>query len=121
MHVPYSWMCGYWRGRAIALRYTSSSKIRYQSEAAVPQVGKLPHSCYHNHICHAMASEGTPQMADNASRTMKRTYTGMWTGEDLDADYGVVAASAPSGRRAGQPHQQSSLHWLAAGSGDGNV
>ena len=35
---------------------------------------------------------------------MKRTYSSMWTGEDLDEDYGNSTHGPPKDRRAGAEH-----------------
>ena len=46
-----------------------------------------------------------PQTASGAvepaERAMKRTYSSMWTGEDLDEDYGNSTHGPPKDRRAG--------------------
>ena len=39
-----------------------------------------------------------------AQRAMKRTYSSLWTGEDLAEDYGDNTAGAPKDRRAGALH-----------------
>ena len=39
--------------------------------------------------------------AEPAQRAMKRTYSSLWTGEDLAEDYGDSTAGAPKDRRAG--------------------
>ena len=44
----------------------------------------------------AVASEAAQQQA-----ALKRTYSSMWIGEDLDDDYGVDTSSPPKDRRAG--------------------
>ena len=47
----------------------------------------------------AVASEAAPAQKQAA---LKRTYSSMWIGEDLDDDYGVDTSSPPKNRRAGR-------------------
>ena len=47
------------------------------------------------------AASAAPAAAKPAQRAMKRTYSSLWTGEDLAEDYGDSTAGAPKDRRAG--------------------
>ena len=49
----------------------------------------------------ASALPAAPAAAAPAPRAMKRTYSSLWTGEDLAEDYGDSTAGAPKDRRAG--------------------
>ena len=49
----------------------------------------------------AAVPEAASEAAESAQRTMKRTYSSMWTGEDLDEDYGNSTQGPPKDRRAG--------------------
>lgn len=49
----------------------------------------------------AAVSEVVSGAVEPAQRAMKRTYSSMWTGEDLGEDYGSNTQGPPKDRRAG--------------------
>ena len=49
----------------------------------------------------AAAPQTASSAAEPAQRAIKRTYSSMWTGEDLDEDYGNSTQGPPKDRRAG--------------------
>ena len=49
----------------------------------------------------AALSEAVSGAVEPAQRAMKRTYSSMWTGEDLGEDYGSNTQGPPKDRRAG--------------------
>ncbi len=44
---------------------------------------------------------GVAEKAAGAGQQLKRSYSSMWIGEGLDADYGTDTAQPPKNRRAG--------------------
>lgn len=56
---------------------------------------------------------GAPPVEPAASgQRLRRTYSSMWAGEDLDEDYGSTTGGPPKNRRAGAliRHEHTALH-----------
>ena len=86
------------------------------------------HGCMHAQACggnllctpgraanRVTAMAGVAEKAAGAGQALKRSYSSMWIGEGLDADYGADTAQPPKNRRAGG---EGSLIWLAAACAD---